>query len=88
MGMLSRRQDSTIDTIAATRGPASLLPMWIQFLRLWKSSHKRKNWIHLRWEGAGPRIAAIISLIETCRQLQIRPCDYFDPSYQAWLAFR
>jgi len=32
-GMLSRRHVATIDTIAATRGPASLLPMWIQFLR-------------------------------------------------------
>ena len=29
-------------------------------------------------EGAGPRIAAIISVIETCRRLQIRPRDYFD----------
>ena len=38
----------------------------------------RKNWIHLGCEGAGPRIAAIISVIETCRRLQIRPRDYFD----------
>jgi hypothetical protein len=37
----------------------------------------RKNWIHLGCEGAGPRIAAIISLIETCRRLQTRPRDYF-----------
>jgi transposase len=36
----------------------------------------RKNWIHLGCEGAGPRIAAIISVIETCRRLQIRPRDY------------
>lgn len=38
----------------------------------------RKNWIHLGCQGAGPRIAAIISVIETCRRLQIRPRDYFD----------
>ena len=25
--------------MAATRGPASLLPRWIQFLRLWKAFH-------------------------------------------------
>ena len=36
----------------------------------------RKNWIHLGCEGAGPRIAAIISVIETCRRIQIRPRDY------------
>jgi hypothetical protein len=31
-----------------------------------------------RCEGAGPRIAAIISVIETCWRLRIRPRDYFD----------
>ena len=36
----------------------------------------RKNWIHLGSEEAGPRVAAIISVIETCRRLQIRPRDY------------
>jgi hypothetical protein len=40
--MFSLRQLSTIDTIAATRGPASSLPMWIQFLRLCKDLHKRR----------------------------------------------
>jgi hypothetical protein len=45
-------------------------------LRLCKDLHKRKNWIHLGCEGAGPRIAAIISVIETCRRLRIRPRDY------------
>ena len=62
--------------IAATRGPASLLPMWIQFLRLWKSFHKRKNWIHLGSEKAGHRIAAIISVVQTCRRLQIPVREY------------
>jgi hypothetical protein len=31
-----------------------------------------------RREGAGPRIAAIISVIETCWRLRTRPRDYFD----------
>ena len=51
-----RRQVSTIEMMAATRGPASTP----------------------RCEGAGPRIAAIISVIETCWGLRIRPRDYFD----------
>jgi hypothetical protein len=32
-GILSHRQVATTEMIAATRGPASLLPTWIQFLR-------------------------------------------------------
>ena len=36
----------------------------------------RKNWLHLGSEGAGPRVAAIISVIETCRRLQIPPRNY------------
>jgi hypothetical protein len=30
-----------------------------------------KNWIHVGSEQAGPRVAAIISIVETCRRLQI-----------------
>jgi hypothetical protein len=33
MGIFNRRQVSTIERIAAMRGPASWLPKWIQFLR-------------------------------------------------------
>ena len=62
--------------IAATRGPASLLPMWIQFLLLCKSLHNRKNWIHVGSKEAGPRVAAIISVVETCRRLKIPVRDY------------
>jgi hypothetical protein len=36
----------------------------------------RQNWIHRGCERAGPRIATIILVIETCRPLQIRPRDY------------
>jgi transposase len=31
----------------------------------------RRNWIHIGSEGAGPRVAAIISVVETCRRLKI-----------------
>ncbi len=36
----------------------------------------RKNWIHIGSEEAGPRVAAIISVIETCRRLSIPVREY------------
>jgi transposase len=36
----------------------------------------RKNWIHLGSEQAGPKIAAILSVIETCKRLNIPARDY------------
>jgi transposase len=36
----------------------------------------RKNWIHIGSEEAGPRVAAIVSIIETCRRLSIPVRDY------------
>jgi transposase len=38
--------------------------------------HKRRNWIHIGSEEAGPRIAAIISVVETYRRLKIPIRDY------------
>jgi transposase len=49
--------------------------MWIQFLRLCKALHK-KNWIHLGSKEAGPRVAAIVSIVETCRRLSLPIRDY------------
>jgi transposase len=46
--------------------------MWIQFLRL----DSRKNWIHIGGEQAGPRVAAILSVVESCRRLKLRVRDY------------
>jgi transposase len=43
---------------------------------LCKALHNRKNWIHFGSQEAGPRIAAIISIVETCRRLQIPIRDY------------
>lgn len=36
----------------------------------------RKNWLHLGDETAGPKIAAIISIVETCRRLDIKLREY------------
>jgi transposase len=43
---------------------------------LCKDLHNRKNWIHFGSQQAGPRIAAILSIVETCRRLQIPIRDY------------
>ncbi len=34
----------------------------------------RKNWIHIGSRHAGPKVAAILSVVETCRRMA-----YFDP---------
>ncbi len=31
----------------------------------------RKNWLHVGHPAAGPRVAAIISVVESCRRLQL-----------------
>ena len=36
----------------------------------------RKNWIHIGSKQAGPRVAAIISIVESCRRLNIPIRDY------------
>jgi len=36
----------------------------------------RKNWIHFGHKDAGPRIAAILSVIESCRRLDLNPRHY------------
>src|SRR6202795_3416137 len=36
----------------------------------------RKNWIHIGSKEAGPRVAATISVVETCRRLKIPVRDY------------
>jgi len=36
----------------------------------------RKNWIHIGSEQAGSRVAAILSVIESCRRLKIPVCKY------------
>ena len=36
----------------------------------------RKNWIHLGSQAAGPKVAAILSVVESCRRLKIPIRDY------------
>ncbi len=36
----------------------------------------RKNWIHIGSQQAGPKVAAILSLVESCRRLKISARDY------------
>ncbi len=36
----------------------------------------RKNWIHIGSPQAGPKIAAILSVVESCRRLRISVRDY------------
>src|SRR6478752_958960 len=36
----------------------------------------RRNWIHVGSQEAGPRVAAIISIVETCRRLSVPLRDY------------
>jgi hypothetical protein len=54
IGIFSRRQVSTMEAMAATFGPASLLPTWIQFFRLSKYFDSR-NYVHSRIMCSRPR---------------------------------
>jgi hypothetical protein len=36
----------------------------------------RKNWIHIGSEQAGPHVAAIMSVVESCRRLKIPVREY------------
>ena len=36
----------------------------------------RKNWIHIGSPQAGPKVAAILSVVESCRRLKISVRDY------------
>jgi transposase len=36
----------------------------------------RKNWIHIGSEQAGPKVAAILSVVETCRRMNIPVREY------------
>ena len=40
----------------------------------------RKNWIHVGSQQAGPKVAAILSIVESCRRLKI-------PIRKSWLPF-
>lgn len=49
----------------------------------------RKNWLHAGDASAGPKIAAITSIVETCRRLDIPLTEYLrDRSCPAWPSSR
>jgi len=51
----------------------------------------RKNWLHIGSEEAGPKVAAIISIIETCKRLEIDIRQYLEdvlPKIGNWPAKR
>ena len=51
----------------------------------------RKNWLHIGSEQAGPKVAAIVSIVETCRRLDINLRDYLNdvlPKLGDWPAKR
>lgn len=43
---------------------------------LWRALHKKKNWLHIGDEQAGPKMAAILSVLATRGRLGIQPRDY------------
>ena len=47
----------------------------------------RKNWMQIGSEEAGPKVAAILSIVETCKRLKIKVRDYFEdvlPKLSYW----
>ena len=51
----------------------------------------RKNWLHIGSEQAGPKVAAIASIVETCRRLDINLRKYLKdvlPKLGGWPAKR
>ena len=36
----------------------------------------RKNWLHIGSPQAGPKVAAILSVVESCRRLKLPICEY------------
>jgi hypothetical protein len=36
----------------------------------------RKNWLHLGSAKAGPKVAAILSIVESCRRLRVQVREY------------
>ncbi len=49
----------------------------------------RRNWLHLGHKSAGPKIAAVISVVETCRRLDIKLRDYLgDDKARSGMSFK
>ena len=56
----------------------------------------RKNWVHVGSVQAGPKVAAILSVVETCRRMKLAVRDYLaaalpglvDVPFNAWPSSR
>jgi transposase len=48
----------------------------------------RKNWIHIGSPQAGPKVAAILSVVETCRRLDISARKYLNAVLPGWADVR
>ena len=68
MGIPRRRQLSVTDKMAATLGPASGLPMWIQFFLLWICFDSR-NYVQRRIMHS--RLPSDLPLIENGRVVMV-----------------
>jgi len=77
---LSRRLRLSTQTLEAAHLLSAIRPVGALDQSGRKRNPPHSAWpqelAHLGCQGAGPRIAAIISVIETCRRFQIRPRDY------------
>jgi hypothetical protein len=71
----SSQEVTKLRSTAAVRPPRSL-PKKVQLLRLCARVHNRKNWLHLGSVPAGPKIAAIASVVESCRRLGLPVVEY------------
>ena len=74
--MPRRRQVSTTERTAATFGPASRLPKWIQLFRLCARVHNRKNYLFAGSDAGGERAAAMYSLIGSAKLNGLDPEAY------------
>jgi hypothetical protein len=45
-------------------------------LRLCTRAHNRKNWLHVGSAQSGSKVAAILSVVESCRRLGVPVKDY------------
>lgn len=48
------------------------------YFRLCAITRNRKNWIHIGSPQAGPKVAAILTVTETCRRLNIPARKYLN----------
>src|SRR5487761_2285751 len=69
------RSKSSRNATPKTASPQNAACGFVQ-CRLCTREHKRKNWIHVGSEKAGPKVAAILSVVETCRRLKLPLRDY------------